>query len=271
MMLQALTATTLALGAALGFGACSRVAPDRGPFPDGDLVDLSHAYDEEAIFWPTAEGFRLERVADGITAGGYYYAANNFCTSEHGGTHLDAPVHFARGAQSVDRIPLDALIGAAIVVDVTAQAEANADYEVGPADFARWERTHGDMPAGAIVLVRTGYAARWPDAVRYLGSSERGPEAAGEAALPGHSPGRRGLAGNRAPGEGRRDRHGQHRPRTVDDILHAPRALRAQRSRPGESRQPGSASRPRRVADRAADEDSERNGCPVARRGRHST
>jgi kynurenine formamidase len=188
MILQALTAGTLALGAALGVGACSGVAPDRGPFPDGDLVDLSHAYDEEAIFWPTAEGFRLQRVADGITAGGYYYAANNFCTSEHGGTHLDAPVHFAKGAQSVDRVPLDALIGAAIVVDVTAQAEANADYEVGLDDFARWERTHGDMPAGAIVLVRTGYAERWPDAARYLGSSERGPDAVAKLHFPGIHP-----------------------------------------------------------------------------------
>ncbi len=73
--------------------------PPASAFPAGELVDLSHTYDATTIFWPTAaEGFRLEKVADGMTPGGYYYAANNFSTAEHGGTHLDAPVHFARDA-----------------------------------------------------------------------------------------------------------------------------------------------------------------------------
>src|SRR5262245_2446359 len=71
-------------------------------FPDGTLVDLSHAYDAQAIFWPTAAPFKLTKVADGITPGGYYYAANDFATSEHGGTHVDAPIHFAQGHPTVD-------------------------------------------------------------------------------------------------------------------------------------------------------------------------
>jgi kynurenine formamidase len=33
----------------------------------------------------------------GETEGGYFYASNDFEASEHGGTHLDAPIHFARG------------------------------------------------------------------------------------------------------------------------------------------------------------------------------
>ena len=108
-------ALLLALSAA---GACSGSpsapappAPSRASattaFPQGRIVDLSHAYDATAIFWPTAEPFRLEKVADGMTPGGYYYAANNFFSSEHGGTHLDAPVHFAQGRQTVDQLPLE--------------------------------------------------------------------------------------------------------------------------------------------------------------------
>ena len=111
--------------------ACSReVAPSppaTPPFPAGELIDLSHAYDEQTIFWPTAaEGFKLKKDAEGVTPAGYYYAANSFSTAEHGGTHLDAPVHFAQGKQSVDQIPLQRFFGPAVVVDVTKQSEANA-------------------------------------------------------------------------------------------------------------------------------------------------
>src|SRR5687768_12681410 len=82
----------------------------------GTVVDLSHEYSDSAIFWPTAEIFRLEKVADGITPQGYYYAANNFESAEHGGTHVDAPVHFAEGKWSVEQIPVEQLIGDAAVV-----------------------------------------------------------------------------------------------------------------------------------------------------------
>src|SRR5687768_15409474 len=120
--------------AALLMTACT-IQPDvpstaSTSFVPGEVIDLSHAYDAEAIFWPTAEPFRHEKVADGITPGGYYYASNNFFTSEHGGTHIDAPVHFAQGRQSVDQIPLDRLVGPAVVIDVTAASTGNADYQV---------------------------------------------------------------------------------------------------------------------------------------------
>lgn len=157
-------------------------------WPDGTFVDLSHTYDRTTVFWPTAAPFRLEKVADGVTPGGYYYAANNFCTSEHGGTHLDAPVHFAQGAQSADQIPVERLFGQAVVVDVTAQATANPDYQVSVEDLARAERESGPIPAGAILLVRTGYSTRWPDAARYLGTAERGEAAATKLHFPGLNP-----------------------------------------------------------------------------------
>ena len=108
--------------------ACSSPVPASraAALESGTLVDLSHEYSEASIFWPTAEGFRLEKVADGVTPGGYYYAANNFAGAEHGGTHLDAPVHFAAGRWTVEQIPLDRLIGAAVVVDVSSKAAAAA-------------------------------------------------------------------------------------------------------------------------------------------------
>jgi kynurenine formamidase len=171
--------------------ACSRsqpAVPAATAFPSGEIVDLSHAYDSQAIFWPTAEAFRLEKVADGVTPAGYYYASNNFFTSEHGGTHIDAPVHFAQGHQSVDQIPLDHLIGRAIVIDVAEASSRNADYQVSVDDFQRWEAAHGQIPRDAIVLLRTGFARHWPDAARYLGTAERGEAAVAKLHFPGLHP-----------------------------------------------------------------------------------
>ena len=89
--------TLVASCAFVVMAACA--APQRPALPaaSGAIVDLSHDYGEQTIFWPTAESFKLEKVADGETPQGYYYAANSFATAEHGGTHLDAPLHFARG------------------------------------------------------------------------------------------------------------------------------------------------------------------------------
>jgi kynurenine formamidase len=181
------------------FVASACAAP--APFPSGELVDLSHTYDAQTIYWPTAEGFQLRKDADGVTAAGYYYAANSLFTSEHGGTHIDAPVHFAQGRQSVDNIPLDRLIGPALVIDVTAQSEANADYQVTTEDVARFEREHGAIPDDAILLIRTGFSRRWPDAARYLGSATRGEEGAKQLHFPGlHPDAARWLVANRRIG-----------------------------------------------------------------------
>ena len=157
-------------------------------FPAGELVDLSHAFDQQAIFWPTAEPFRLRKDAEGVTPAGYYYASNSFFTSEHGGTHLDAPVHFAQGRQSVDEIPLERFFGSAVVVDVTQESEKNADYQITVEDLTRAETQGGSIPAEAIVLLRTGFSSRWPDAVRYLGTSERGDAAVPKLHFPGLHP-----------------------------------------------------------------------------------
>jgi kynurenine formamidase len=193
------------LAAAALAGACSSAPaptaarpPVAAVFPDGDLVDLSHTYDDKTIFWPTADRFRLEKVADGITPGGYYYAANNFFTAEHGGTHLDAPVHFAKGAQSVDQIPVSRFFGRAVVIDVSERAEREADYQVTTSDFVRAEQRDGAIPADAIVLIHTGFSTRWPDAARYMGTAERGAEAVAKLHFPGlHPDAARWIVANR--------------------------------------------------------------------------
>jgi len=151
-------------------------------------VDLTYAFDSTTIYWPTAKPFRLEVVSAQRTSGGYYYAANNFAAAEHGGTHLDAPVHFAEGRHTTDQIPLTQLTGPAVVVDVSRPVAADRDYRVAPADFEAWERTHTRVPEGAIVLVRTGWGSRWPDRDRYLGTIKTGAAAVPELHFPGLHP-----------------------------------------------------------------------------------
>ena len=151
-------------------------------------VDLTYAFDSTTIYWPTAKPFRLEVVSAQRTSGGYYYAANNFAAAEHGGTHLDAPVHFAEGRHTTDQIPLTQLTGPAVVVDVSRPVAADRDYRVAPADFEAWERTHTRVREGAIVLVRTGWGSRWPDRDRYLGTIKTGAAAVPELHFPGLHP-----------------------------------------------------------------------------------
>jgi kynurenine formamidase len=156
--------------------------------PPGELVDLSYPFDADTVYWPTAETFHLEKDFEGVTEGGYFYSAYRYAAAEHGGTHIDAPVHFARGRHSVDQIPLEELVGSAIVVDVTNQCAKDRDYLVTEADFLSWERRNGRIPAGAIVFLRTGFGKFYPDRKRYLGTEQRGAAAVAELHFPGLHP-----------------------------------------------------------------------------------
>ncbi len=152
------------------------------------IVDLSYSFDAESVYWPTAETFKLETDFDGITDNGFYYSAYRYSAAEHGGTHLDAPVHFAKGRNSVDQIPLDQLTGAGLVVDVTKQCATNVDYLISTADFENWEKLNGKIPAGSIVLLRTGFGKFYPDRKKYLGTDERGAAAVAKLHFPGLDP-----------------------------------------------------------------------------------
>ena len=163
------------------------------------IIDLTHSFDAETIYWPTADGFELTVDARGYTEGGYYYEANSFCAAEHGGTHLDAPVHFAEGGWSADQIPVERLIGPAVRIDVSSFCLEDADYEVTIGDFQSWEDHNGTLPEGVIVLLYTGFGRHWPHRARYLGTEAQGEEAVASLHFPGLAPeAARGLVENRS-------------------------------------------------------------------------
>jgi kynurenine formamidase len=154
----------------------------------GPALDLTHAFDASTIYWPTEEGFVLERGSEGRTEAGYYYAAHRMRLAEHGGTHLDAPIHFHEGGSTAERVPLDRLIAPAVVVDARAACARNPDHALGVADLERFEAAHGRIPDGAALLLLTGFSARWPDRARYLGTDERGAAAVAKLHFPGLDP-----------------------------------------------------------------------------------
>lgn len=163
-------------------------------FSRGHWLDLSHAYSEETLYWPTSDTFHRETVFEGHTDGGWYYTAYSFTTAEHGGTHIDAPIHFFEGRKTVDQLDIDQLIGPAIVIDVSVAVSGNPDYQVSARDIELWEALHGTIPQGSIVLINTGFASRWPDAEAYLGTAERGEAAVKSLHFPGlHEQGARLL------------------------------------------------------------------------------
>lgn len=172
------------------FVACS--APPRAlgdaTLGDGAWVDLTHDFAADSVYWPTAPGFEILVDAKGPTDGGWWYESNTIRTSEHGGTHLDAPVHFAKGKWTTDQIPVDRLVGPACVIDVTEQCAKDRDYEVRTDDVLAFERAHGAIPKGAIVLLHTGFGRFWPDRERYMGTAARGVEATLQLHFPGLSP-----------------------------------------------------------------------------------
>ncbi|TRO66920.1 cyclase family protein [Christiangramia sabulilitoris] len=153
-----------------------------------EIVDLTHTFSEESVYWVTAKEFQLEEVAKGRTDMGFYYSANNFSTAEHGGTHIDAPIHFAENRQSVDDIPLSQLIGEAVKIDISTRALKDPDYLISINDIKAWETQNSRVPDESIILFETGYGQFYPDAKKYLGTDRRGPEAVRELHFPGLAP-----------------------------------------------------------------------------------
>lgn len=136
------------------------------------MVDLTYPFDEHTIYWPTEKGFQLQPVYDGETSAGYFYSAYKFCAPEHGGTHVDAPRHFARRGLTVDKIPLDALQGTVVVISVASQVRSERNYAVNIRDVYQFERQYRKIRADDIVLFYTGWGQYWGNKKLYLGTNK---------------------------------------------------------------------------------------------------
>jgi kynurenine formamidase len=144
------------------------------------VIDLSYAINDKLVPWPGDTRWFEAKVNATVEKNGYF--TRSFWMLEHYGTHLDAPIHFPPGKMTVDEIPATKLFGPAVVLDARAESAKDADYQVPATLVEEWEKRHGQIPEGAIVLLRTGWASRWPDAQRY-----RNQDAQGRMHFPGYS------------------------------------------------------------------------------------
>lgn len=162
----------LLVAATVLFTACATAPID---LSHSDVVDLTYAFDEHTLYWPNSpSSFELKRLAYGPTPGGYFYSSNAYSAPEHGGTHIDAPIHFAEHGKTLDAIPPQQLIAPAVVIDVTSKTAGDPDYRLTADDVRDWERVHGRIEAGTIVLLRTGWGARYGNRKAYFGDDTPG-------------------------------------------------------------------------------------------------
>lgn len=149
--------------------------PSNGLQPSGfsGVVDLTHTLNAETPTYepPAKPTYRVKTVAT-IEKDGYF--AREVSLPEHFGTHLDAPAHFVGGMWTVDQIPPDRLVAPLAVIDVSLNVKSNGDYQISVDDIAQWEKAHGQVPLGAVVMVRTGWDARWNSAKDYRNADSKG-------------------------------------------------------------------------------------------------
>jgi kynurenine formamidase len=125
-------------------------------------------------------GFQLEEISRYDDRGPAWYW-NNIHTGEHTGTHLDAPVHWITGKDSLDvsQVPLTQMIAPAAVLDFSAQAAADPDFLLEVDHIRTWEAEHGALPDGGWLIFRTGWDTRSDDQDRFLNANDAGPHTPG--------------------------------------------------------------------------------------------
>jgi kynurenine formamidase len=136
------------------------------------VIDLSYAINDKLVPWPGDKKYFEAKINATVEKNGYF--TRSFWMLEHYGTHLDAPAHFPPGTATVDQIPANKLFGPAVLLDVRDEAAKDADYRLPVSKIEKWEHAHGRIPPGAIVLLRTGWASRWPTVQKYRNQDQQG-------------------------------------------------------------------------------------------------
>ncbi len=164
-------------------------APLSHASPKESIIDMTYPFSEESIYWPTDKPFTPKTVFRGKTEAGYWYASNEYAASEHGGTHVDAPIHFYEHGRTIGQVPLHEWIGPAVKIDVSAKCAADRNYQLSVNDITGWEKRNGNIPEGAWVIMQSGIDGRfYPERKGLLNTEKTGKAAVAELSFPGFSP-----------------------------------------------------------------------------------
>lgn len=138
-----------------------------------NVIDLTYPFDNDTLYWTGVQRFEFTKKVANVRENGVFYAMNEFCAGEHGGTHLDAPYHFNKNGRTVGGIGVDNLIVPGVVVDLRGDVEKDGSkVQLLPKHLDRWVETNGPLPNNSVVLVRFGWSQYWPDKKKYFGVNE---------------------------------------------------------------------------------------------------
>ena len=129
------------------------------------VVDLTHPIKPGIPLWPGDPPVQFETMAS-IPAEGYFL--RRFSMGEHSGTHISTPSALFDQGPGPDSIPPETLIAPAAVIDARSSASMDPDYVLTVDDLEEWERKHGKIAAGSIVLLLTGWGRYWYEPERFI-------------------------------------------------------------------------------------------------------
>jgi len=146
------------------------------------VVSLSHPISRRIPLWPGDPPVVFEDVAS-LDKDGYFL--RRFSLGEHSATHMNAPNSFYAGGMGIDGYQPEDLVRPAVVIDVHGKTRSNPDYEISPQDIEAWERQHGLIEPGSVVLMYTGWQHLWNDPIAFFGQDAQGSHfpGIGEAAI----------------------------------------------------------------------------------------
>ena len=138
---------------------------------DWTVIDLTQPLTLDMPIWPGDPAFEIEAWASYEVD---YYFINRISIGEHSGTHWGTPNTFIEGAASADMIPAEDLVVPAVVIDIRDKAEQDVDYRLTRDDLAAWEAANGEVPAGSVVILLTGWQDKWDDPAAFIGEDADG-------------------------------------------------------------------------------------------------
>jgi len=146
------------------------------------VFSLSHPITPRIPLWPGDPPVTFEEVASRDRDG---YFLRRFSMGEHSATHMNAPNSFYADGMGIDGYQPEDLVRPAVVIDVHGKTQSNPDYEISPLDIEAWERQHGLIEPGSVVLMYTGWQHLWNDPIAFFGQDAQGSHfpGIGEAAI----------------------------------------------------------------------------------------
>ncbi|MDZ8187826.1 MAG: cyclase family protein [Nostoc sp. ChiSLP02] len=135
------------------------------------VIHLSHVIDLDIPQWPGDPPVEFETVAESNNDG---YYLRRFSLGEHSATHINAPNSFYSHSIGIDQYPAQSLVVPAVVIDIRQAVKANFDYALAIADVLAWEEQHGEIAAGSVVILNTGWQKKWSDKNAFFNQDAEG-------------------------------------------------------------------------------------------------